>query len=110
MQSDYIKRELHSHLAYLIYKRGKHFRKPHGAWVYLKIGEDYFFQLDSWNNAITWCKGEPVYNECTGFADKHNGFRGKVLKYLGIDFGRFEGKISEEEYKGFIFIIENQKP
>jgi hypothetical protein len=67
----------------LILKYGERFDKRHGNWIKLQFTDNLFFQMDSWNYAISLKRGIGEY-------DYWIGFSGEREKYLGMDFGGLE--------------------
>ncbi len=61
----------------VILKEGERFPKKHGSWICLKLNENEFFSMDSWNGAIHFHEGEPQYKYWTGFS-------GSSSVYLGL--------------------------
>lgn len=74
--------KLHGELATLIRNYGKHHLKKHGNWIILRLNDDWFLQMDSWNTAIYLKQGPGEYNYW-------NGFSGKTWQYLGGNWGGF---------------------
>jgi hypothetical protein len=87
-----IKYEKFKELVRLIYEYGENYPKKHGNWIKLRYlnHKDYWFIMDSWNKSIHLVEGAEYDNQYTGFKIKGE------INYIGIDFGRFELKISEE--------------
>lgn len=81
--------EAHAKLVSLIIKKGETFRKKHGNWIRIKLYDDLWLTLDTWNKAILLVKGKCTYdNMCSGFTDYEE------REYIGINFGRFESHVS----------------
>lgn len=78
-------RDAYNRLALLIMNTGEVFQKNHGVWVRLKLYDDLWLMMDTWNKSIKVVKGQCDYdNMYTGFKDYEK------IDYLGIDFGGFE--------------------
>jgi len=65
-------------IAALIQFYGEKMPKKHGNWICLDLGGQ-FFQMDSWNGAIYFMTGKPVYEYWTGFSGD-----GNKSVYLGM--------------------------
>lgn len=89
------KEEKHNQLVSLIFKEGEGFDKKHGSWIKLNLGDDLFFQLDAWSDAVTLKKGSGEY-------DYWLGFSGQAITYFGLNWGGFESSVSEDIYDEFL--------
>lgn len=76
-------------LVHAILDKGTRYPKKHGSWISLKIGDNEYLYMDSWNSAIF--KGtNVVYSSYT------TGFSARDIIYIGIDWGAFECYVTDE--------------
>ena len=87
--------ELHNKLAQIILMNGLSCGKKHGSWIWLKITDDFFLEMDTWNRRIILREGCGEYCYWTGFA-------GLMRIHFGICWGGFESHTKEWVYKYFI--------
>lgn len=80
--------EKYRKLVHAIHTKGTKYPKEYGSWISLKIGENEFLCMDSWNSSITHMSDAVYNNHCTGF-------KGNCIAYLGIDWGGFECHVNE---------------
>lgn len=81
-------KKAYTRLASLIHRSGESFQKKHGSWDRMKLYDDLWLIMDSWNQSIKIVKGNCDYdNMYTGFINYEK------LDYLGIDFGGFECRV-----------------
>jgi len=75
----------HEVLRGLIHKHGTEFPKKHGNWIILRLNDDWFIEMDSWNGYTTLKQGSgdpknipnnPLFNDVCGF-------KGKEWLFLG---------------------------
>jgi hypothetical protein len=59
----------------IILSKGERFPKKHGSWICLKL-DTGFFSMDSWNGAIHYHDGEPIYEYWAGFSGSSNVYLG----------------------------------
>lgn len=82
--------EKYNILVQLIKEYGTYYDKRHGNWVLLHYVDDYYFELDTWNSAISLIrkiKDEP--NTMYGIESEH-------ITSIGINWGDFRLYIEEE--------------
>lgn len=83
-------KKIHNYLIQQINKYGQTFPKKHGMWVRLSLKSDVFLALDTWNRALTFCRGSGVYNYWTGFAWTDRA-------QIGSDFGYYRSYMTLDQ-------------
>jgi hypothetical protein len=93
-------KDLHKRLASLIFDKADRFRKRHGKWMRLRLNNNYFLEMDSWNKSIKIKRGtgEPRHPNTSDVG----GFKGKELHYFGMDFGGYE--VPKSQHMGVFWI------
>jgi hypothetical protein len=76
------KHEIYTKIANEIFDNGERYPKKHGNWMRLKLDNDEYLCMDTWNRAIHLVKNAVYDNQWTGFT-------GEDVAYLGLDFGGF---------------------
>lgn len=95
-------KDAYNRLVRLIQDNGETYIKKHGNWCKLKLCNELWLTLDTWNRSIHVVSGECRYdNMWTGFADYQEE------AYLGLDFGSFECHTTEHMLKYYYALAEN---
>jgi hypothetical protein len=99
---------LHKELVGIIHKEGVKHPKKHGNWIILRLNDDWFLEMDSWNKAIHLRQGsgEPRNKDAKYYQDVC-GFIGKSWIYYGLSFGRFQSSATIEQFTAMINRVNN---
>lgn len=82
----------------LIY--GDKFAKRHGHWVRLRLNDNWYFQMDSWNCSIHLKQGTGEPN--TGFPGDVCGFVGVEVQFIGSLWGPISSPLDRNQIRSFV--------
>ena len=73
---------IHEKFVSILFERGERFPKKHGEWIYKKLYDSLFIEMDSWNKHIKIKRGSGEYSYWVGFT-------GERVDFCGGNFGGF---------------------